>query len=67
MYELGIALALGLTGDLARSAWPDAPVVADRPRKGSRNRRPIVGLVDRRTAATINTGAMINEEDPCGT
>jgi hypothetical protein len=53
MYELGVYLAVGLTGDLARSAWPDAPVVADRPRKGS--------------AATINTGATINEEDPCGT
>jgi hypothetical protein len=61
MYELGVALALGLTGDLARSAWPDAPVVPDRPRKARRTRRPIVGLVERRTVASIN------EEDPCGT
>ena len=68
MNELGVALAAqDLTGDLARSALPDAPVLADRPRKARRWRRPIVGGGERRTVATINTAATINEEDPCGT
>jgi hypothetical protein len=62
MHELSVALAArDLTGDLARSALPDAPVVAERPRKARRWRRPIVGGGERRTVAPIN------EEVPCGT
>jgi hypothetical protein len=66
MYDLGwMPIVVGANRGLARSAMPDAPVVADRPR---RERRWLRGFAERVVATRARRHApRLGKEEPCGT
>ena len=60
-----IPIVVGANRALARSAMPDAPVVAARPR---RERRRLRGSVERLVAPRARRHApRLGKEEPCGT
>lgn len=66
MYDLRwIGIVVGAGRELARSAMPDAPVVAERPRREGRLLRRFAG---RLVAAPARLRApRLGGEEPCGT
>jgi hypothetical protein len=60
-----IPIVAGANHGLARSAMPDAPVLADRPR---RKRRSLRGFAERLVAPRARRRApRLGKEEPCGT
>ena len=66
MYDLRwVPIVVGAGRELARSAMPDAPVVAERPRREGRLLRR---FAERLVAAPARLRApRLGEEEPCGT